>query len=102
MDPYTLQFRQLFADLARQHKVAFVPFYLEGVAGNPALNIADGIHPNAEGAAIVEKTIWRALQPLLAEDRLGEVRLKAPASAPGASARPRQSLGEGGDTTVGR
>lgn len=66
---YTAQFRQAFADLARDHQVAFVPFYLEGVAGNPALNIADGIHPNAEGAAIVEKTVWTALEPLLVEDR---------------------------------
>ena len=74
---YTAQFRQAFADLAREHKVAFVPFYLEGVAGNPALNISDGIHPNAEGAAIVEKTVWKALEPLLEQDRLKQVRLKA-------------------------
>lgn len=74
---YTAQFRQTFADLAREHQVAFVPFYLEGVAGNPALNIADGIHPNADGAAIVEKTIWTALEPLLDEDRRREARLKA-------------------------
>jgi acyl-CoA thioesterase-1 len=67
---YTQQFRQAFSDLAREHEVAFVPFYLEGVAGNPALNIADGIHPNAEGAAIVEKTVWKALEPLL--DGAGE------------------------------
>ena len=73
---YTAQFRRTFADLAREHQVAFVPFYLEGVAGKPALNIADGIHPNAEGAAIVEKTVWKALQPLLDEDRR-QVRLKA-------------------------
>ena len=66
---YTLQFRQLFADLAREHKVAFVPFYLEGVAGNPGLNISDGIHPNAAGAAIVQNTVWKALQPLLERDR---------------------------------
>lgn len=66
---YTMQFRQAFGDLAREHKVAFVPFYLEGVAGEPALNISDGIHPNAEGAAIVERTMWKALQPLLSENR---------------------------------
>ena len=74
---YTAQFRQAFADLAREHKVAFVPFYLEGVAGHPALNISDGIHPNADGAAIVEKTVWKALEPLLEQDRLKQVRLKA-------------------------
>jgi len=62
---YTSEFRQVYRDLARDHKVAFVPFYLEGVAGNPALNISDGIHPNPAGARIVEQTIWRALEPLL-------------------------------------
>jgi acyl-CoA thioesterase I len=64
---YTDEFRAVFRDLAAKHGVAFVPFYLEGVAGNPRLNIADGIHPNPEGARIVEQTIWRALEPLLAE-----------------------------------
>jgi acyl-CoA thioesterase I len=62
---YTAEFRQVFRDLAREHDVAFVPFYLEGVAGNPNLNISDGIHPNPAGARIVEQTIWRALEPLL-------------------------------------
>ena len=65
---YTAEFRAAFRDLAQAHGVAFVPFYLEGVAGNPELNIADGIHPNPDGARIVEQTIWRALQPLLAAD----------------------------------
>ena len=45
--------------------MAFVPFFLEGRGGHSALNIADGIHPNAGGAQIVEQTIWRALEPLL-------------------------------------
>jgi acyl-CoA thioesterase-1 len=62
---YTTEFRQVFKDLAKQHKVPFVPFYLEGVAGNPSLNISDGIHPNPAGARIVSATIWRALEPLL-------------------------------------
>jgi acyl-CoA thioesterase-1 len=62
---YTAEFRRVYRDLAKAHDVTFVPFYLEGVAGNPALNIADGIHPNAEGARIVERTIWSALEPLL-------------------------------------
>jgi acyl-CoA thioesterase-1 len=65
---YTAEFRKVFSDLAREHDVAFVPFYLEGVAGNPALNIADGIHPNAEGTVIVERTIWRGLEPVLKAD----------------------------------
>lgn len=62
---YTAEFRQVFRDLAREHHVAFVPFYLQGVAGIPRLNIADGLHPNPEGARIVAETMWQALKPLL-------------------------------------
>ena len=62
---YTAEFRAAFRELAQTHRVAFMPFFLEGVAGVPALNIADGIHPNAKGARIVEAALWRTLQPLL-------------------------------------
>lgn len=62
---YTSEFRQVFRDLAREHDVAFVPFFLEGVAGIPHLNQADGIHPNAEGARIVERQLWKTLEPIL-------------------------------------
>jgi len=62
---YTSDFRGVYRQLAKEHDVVFVPFYLDGVAGIPNLNIADGIHPNAEGSRIVEKTVWAALEPLL-------------------------------------
>ena len=62
---YTTEFRQVFRDLASEPGVVFVPFFLEGVAGDPALNQGDGIHPNPEGARVVERTLWRAIEPLL-------------------------------------
>ena len=62
---YTAEFRRVFRDLAGEHDVAFVPFYLEGVAGVPSLNNSDGIHPNAAGARVVAETLWRALGPVL-------------------------------------
>ena len=62
---YTAEFRAVFADLAREHDVAFMPFLLAGVAADPALNQADGIHPNAAGAAIVAARVRDALEPLL-------------------------------------
>jgi acyl-CoA thioesterase-1 len=62
---YTAEFRDVYRQLAREHDVTFVPFYLEGVAGIPTLNIADGIHPNAEGSRIIETTVWSVLEPLL-------------------------------------
>lgn len=62
---YTSRFRRVFTDLARQHDAALVPFLLDGVAGEPALNIADGIHPNPEGHRIAAATVWSVLGPLL-------------------------------------
>lgn len=62
---YTRDFRQAYRDLADQHDVAFLPFFLDGVAGNAGLNQADGIHPNEEGTRRVADLVWRALQPLL-------------------------------------
>ena len=62
---YTSEFRQVFRDLADQHDVVFVPFFLEGVAGIPSLNNSDGMHPNAAGAQIIAGTIWRVLEPVL-------------------------------------
>lgn len=62
---YTREFRQVFADLAQEHDVAFIPFMLDGVAGDAALNQSDGIHPNQEGTRRVAEHIWQSLQPLL-------------------------------------
>jgi acyl-CoA thioesterase-1 len=68
---YTSEFREVYRQLAREHDVTFVPFYLEGVAGIPRLNIADGMHPNAEGSRVIEKTVWSALEPLLGRQTVG-------------------------------
>lgn len=46
---YARRFEAVFTRLAETYPVEFLPFLLEGVAGRPALNLADGIHPNAEG-----------------------------------------------------
>jgi acyl-CoA thioesterase-1 len=62
---YTSEFRQVFRDLAREHEVAFMPFFLDGVAGIDALNQGDRIHPNPDGARLIERKIWASLEPLL-------------------------------------
>jgi acyl-CoA thioesterase I len=62
---YTSAFRRVFRDIAREKKVAFMPFYLDGVAGVPSLNIADGIHPTPEGARVIANNLWPHLRPLL-------------------------------------
>jgi acyl-CoA thioesterase I len=62
---YTVSFRQVYRDLAKEYKITFLPFLLDRVAGNPSLNQGDGIHPNVEGTAIVADTVWNALKPML-------------------------------------
>lgn len=62
---YTMSFRQAFQDVAREQRVPFIPFLLAGVAGQSKLNQGDGIHPTAEGAAIMAETVWRVLRPVL-------------------------------------
>jgi acyl-CoA thioesterase-1 len=62
---YTVSFRQVYRDLAKQYKVTLLPFLLDKVAGNAALNQSDGIHPNVEGARIVADTVWSVLKPMV-------------------------------------
>ncbi len=64
-DAYASAFAETFRDVARRTSAAFLPFLLEGVAGDASLNQADGIHPNAAGQRAVAKRIWPSLQPLL-------------------------------------
>ena len=45
-----------------------VPFLLDGVAGDPVLNQADGIHPTAEGHRLLTDNVWRILGSMLNND----------------------------------
>ncbi len=67
-DDYTDAFGKVFEDVARAHDAVLIPFVLEGVAGNPTLNQADGIHPTARGQRIIAETMWRTLRPLLSAE----------------------------------
>lgn len=62
---YTSSFRQIYSELAEENEVHFVPFILEGVAGNSELNLPDGIHPTEQGHKIVAENIWDVLEPIL-------------------------------------
>jgi acyl-CoA thioesterase-1 len=62
---YTGSFRQVFPELARKHRIPLVPFLLAGVAGRRDFNQEDGIHPTAQGYAVVAENVWRVLEPLL-------------------------------------
>jgi acyl-CoA thioesterase-1 len=62
---YIRSFEQVYVDLAKQYKLARIPFLLEGVGGHPDLTQPDGLHPTAEGATIVARNVMNYLQPLL-------------------------------------
>jgi len=55
---FTKGFADLYPFLARKHGLILVPFFLQGVAGDPSLNRPDGIHPTAEGYRIVTENIY--------------------------------------------
>ena len=59
---YTDAFKAVYPAIAKKNKIAFVPFLLTGVAGDPKLNQRDGIHPTAEGAKIVAENVWAVLK----------------------------------------
>lgn len=65
---YTQAFHQTFIDIAKQYKVKLVPFLLENVAGKPALNQDDGIHPTAEAQPIILDTVWKTLKTMLSKN----------------------------------
>ena len=62
---YTQGFAAMYPDLARLHHAALVPFLLKGVADNPPLMQADGLHPNERGQPILLDNVWPVLKPLL-------------------------------------
>ena len=62
---YGKAFTAIFPALAEKNDMAFIPFLLEGVAGDAELNQQDGIHPTEAGHRILAKHVWEVLQPLL-------------------------------------
>ena len=64
-DRYAEDFRRLYGDVARARNAPLMPFFLDGVGAVTHLNQADGIHPTAEGYAIVVDRLWPHLLPLL-------------------------------------
>jgi acyl-CoA thioesterase-1 len=58
---YTAAFEALYPAVARETGAVLIPFFLEGVAGDPRLNQADGIHPTAEGYERIVAHIYPAV-----------------------------------------
>lgn len=66
---YGDEFNPIFAELAEREGLVFYPFFLEGVAADPALNLGDGIHPTAEGVAIIVERILPEVEKLIERAR---------------------------------
>ena len=62
---FTAKFQEVYSDLAREKKLAWVPVLLDGIALTPELLQGDDIHPNAQGQPILLGNAWRGLAPLL-------------------------------------
>jgi acyl-CoA thioesterase I len=65
-EDYGKAFEAVFANLAKTHGALIYPFFLEGVAADPALNQPDGIHPNAKGVDIIVERILPSIEALIA------------------------------------
>jgi acyl-CoA thioesterase-1 len=62
---YQQAFDAIYPELARRHEADLIPFLLEDVAAKRRFNQADGIHPTAEGHALVAERVWRELERIL-------------------------------------
>jgi len=63
---YSIAYHEVFPRVAGRYHLPLVPFLLDGVALNPALNGDDLVHPNAAGARRIGETVWPYLEPLVA------------------------------------
>jgi acyl-CoA thioesterase-1 len=62
---YTRAFESAFAELAKRHKTALVPFLLEGMAEDLGKFQPDRIHPTEAAQPILLENVWKKLRPLL-------------------------------------
>ncbi|WP_187260646.1 arylesterase [Pontibacter beigongshangensis] len=65
---FTKEFREVFTRLAAEKEAVLIPFLLEGVAGERALNQGDGIHPTVEGQKILAQNVWTVIEPILRQE----------------------------------
>jgi acyl-CoA thioesterase-1 len=64
-DDYVGAFGGIFRAVAEKKRAMLIPYFLEGVGGNPELNQWDRVHPNAAGQRVLAENVWRVIEPLL-------------------------------------
>ncbi len=68
-DDYVGAFGGIFRAVAERNRATLIPFFLEGVGGNPEFNQWDRVHPNAAGQRVLAENVWRVIEPLLRKIR---------------------------------
>ena len=68
---YVKLFDGMYRPLASQYNATYYPFFLQGVAGDPKLNLPDGMHPNAEGVAVIVKNILPTVEDFIRQIQSG-------------------------------
>lgn len=63
---YVKAFDAIYPALAAHYDVVFYPFFLAGVATDPKLNQADGMHPNPQGVDVIVKRMLPSVEQLIA------------------------------------
>jgi len=71
---YTTAFARVYPELAQKHQAILIPSFLEGVAADPALNQADGIHPTVEGYRIITDLVYPRVLDAIARVRTTRAR----------------------------
>jgi acyl-CoA thioesterase-1 len=64
-EAYAREFDGMYAELAQKHDLILYPFFLDGVALDPSLNLDDGLHPNGKGVAEIVRRILPKVEDLL-------------------------------------
>jgi acyl-CoA thioesterase I len=62
---YAAQFNPIYPALAKKHGLKLYPFFMQGVAANRSLLIADQMHPNGKGVAVVVRGIYPQVAAML-------------------------------------
>ncbi len=59
---YTEKFKKIYSNLAKKYQIKLIPFILDKVAGDPKMNLADGIHPNEQGHKMIAEHIFNSMK----------------------------------------
>ncbi len=63
---YGRRFDAIYKDIADKHGLVLYPFFLEGIVGDRAFNLPDGLHPTAKGVEAIVQRILPTVEAFLA------------------------------------